>query len=105
MTKQNILGVSLLGGALLFGGVVLAQKPAQNVNPNRHPNLAAASRQIGEWASGRSQLFEMRRQDPAKFRGNAAADTTAYIIPALAITDQDSIECVAIRNIPTDHGL
>jgi hypothetical protein len=44
MTKQNILGVSLLGGALLFGGVVLAQKPAQNVNPNRHPNLAAAQR-------------------------------------------------------------
>jgi hypothetical protein len=29
---------------LLFGGVVLAQKPAQNVNPNRHPNLAAAQR-------------------------------------------------------------
>jgi F0F1-type ATP synthase membrane subunit b/b' len=33
---------SLLGALLLFGGMVLAQKPPQNVNPERHPNLAAA---------------------------------------------------------------
>lgn len=34
----------LLGAVLLCGGVVLAQKPAQNVSPKRHPNLAAAQR-------------------------------------------------------------
>jgi hypothetical protein len=44
MKKQNVVFTCLLGAALLCGGVVLAQKPAQNVNPNRHPNLAAAQR-------------------------------------------------------------
>lgn len=34
----------LAGAALLVGGVAIAQKPVQNVNPNRHPNLAAAQR-------------------------------------------------------------
>ncbi len=33
-----------LAAALLCGGIALAQKPVQNVNPNRHPNLAAAQR-------------------------------------------------------------
>ncbi len=41
--RQNFLKV-LLGGALLCGGLAIAQKPVQNVNPNRHPNLAAAQR-------------------------------------------------------------
>ena len=30
--------------SLLLSGVALAQKPARNVNPNRHPNIAAAQR-------------------------------------------------------------
>lgn len=34
----------LVAASLLAGGVAIAQKPAQNVNPNRHPNLAAAQR-------------------------------------------------------------
>ena len=42
MTK-NLL--KLLFAAVLFcGGMAIAQKPVQNVNPNRHPNLAAAQR-------------------------------------------------------------
>jgi len=41
--KRNLLKVSL-GAALLCGSLAVAQKPAQNVNPNRHPNLAAAQR-------------------------------------------------------------
>lgn len=41
--RQNFLKV-LLGVALLCGGLAIAQKPVQNVNPNRHPNLAAAQR-------------------------------------------------------------
>jgi hypothetical protein len=44
MTKRNVLFNSLLGALLLCGSVVLAQKPAQNVSPRRHPNLAAAQR-------------------------------------------------------------
>ena len=41
--RQNFLKV-LLGVALLCGGLAIAQKPVQNVNPSRHPNLAAAQR-------------------------------------------------------------
>jgi hypothetical protein len=34
----------LLCAALLCGGIALAEKPVQNVNPQHHPNLAAAQR-------------------------------------------------------------
>jgi hypothetical protein len=44
MTKSNVLLTCLGGLGLLCSGVVLAQKPAQNVSPKRHPNLAAAQR-------------------------------------------------------------
>jgi hypothetical protein len=43
MTKTRILAafVTLL---FLIGGLALAQRPAKNVSPGRHPNLAAAQR-------------------------------------------------------------
>ncbi len=41
---SKFLVAVLLAVALLLGGVAIAQKPADNVNPNRHPNLAAAQR-------------------------------------------------------------
>ena len=41
--SKNLL-MLLLGAMLLCGGIALAQKPVQNVNPQRHPNLAAAQR-------------------------------------------------------------
>jgi len=41
--NKNFLRL-LLGAALLCGSIALAQKPVQNVNPHRHPNLAAAQR-------------------------------------------------------------
>jgi hypothetical protein len=44
MKKQTIFGALALAGALVVGGVVGAQMPKDNVNPNRHPNLAAAQR-------------------------------------------------------------
>ena len=43
-TRHKVEFTWLLGAVLLCGGVVLAQKPAQNVSPKRHPNLAAAQR-------------------------------------------------------------
>jgi len=42
MTKNLLM--ALLGAALFCGGMAVAQKPVQNVNPHRHPNLAAAQR-------------------------------------------------------------
>lgn len=42
--RKIILG-SVVGLSLIAGGVAIAQHPpAENVNPNRHPNLAAAQR-------------------------------------------------------------
>lgn len=34
----------MLGSLLILGGVALAQRPKENVDPARHPNLAAAQR-------------------------------------------------------------
>lgn len=42
MTKSRILS-AVFGGALLIGGLALAQ-PERNVSGRRHPNLAAAQR-------------------------------------------------------------
>jgi hypothetical protein len=44
MRSKGILMNALLGALLLSGGVLLAQKPQQNVSGARHPNLAAAQR-------------------------------------------------------------
>ncbi len=45
MMRGNLFVRSALAAALLFTGVSIAQKkPAQNVSPKRHPNLAAAQR-------------------------------------------------------------
>lgn len=43
MRKLRVPSV-VLGFALLAGAVAVAQKPARNVAPGRHPNLAAAQR-------------------------------------------------------------
>jgi hypothetical protein len=44
MIMRRVVFTGLLSGLLLCSGLVLAQKPAQNVSPKRHPNLAAAQR-------------------------------------------------------------
>jgi len=44
MNVRNMVVGSVMGLGLLAGGVMIAQGPARNVNPARHPNLAAAQR-------------------------------------------------------------
>jgi hypothetical protein len=44
MSKRDITFGSLLAIALLCGSVGFAQRPVENINPHRHPNLAAAQR-------------------------------------------------------------
>ena len=41
---RNRFSVLLASSALLLGGMALAQRPKENVNPGHHPNLAAAQR-------------------------------------------------------------
>jgi hypothetical protein len=43
MRKRKLVAYTLVA-VLLGGGVVLAQRPKDNVNAKRHPNLAAAQR-------------------------------------------------------------
>ena len=43
MIRRKLLIQAVLTVSLLFTGVIIAQKkPAQNVSPRRHPNLAQA---------------------------------------------------------------
>lgn len=45
MNIRKVLLGGALGTGLIAGGVAIAQHPpAENVNPNRHPNIAAAQR-------------------------------------------------------------
>jgi hypothetical protein len=43
MIKTRILAM-VFGALLLIGAAATAQRPARNVSPARHPNLAAAQR-------------------------------------------------------------
>ena len=44
MTKSKLVLSSVLGAALLCGGIALAQMPERDINGHKHPNLAAAQR-------------------------------------------------------------
>ena len=44
MTKGKFVLGSVLGAALLWGGVAIAQKPERDISAQKHPNLAAAQR-------------------------------------------------------------
>jgi len=41
MIKTRVVS-AVLGSLLLVGGVAIAQRPKENISPERHPNLAAA---------------------------------------------------------------
>jgi hypothetical protein len=43
MTKIRTL-FAVIGSLMLLVGLAVAQRPKENVNPGRHPNLAAAQR-------------------------------------------------------------
>jgi hypothetical protein len=44
MTIRRVVLTGIVSGALLCGGVLLAQKPPRDISARRHPNLAAAQR-------------------------------------------------------------
>lgn len=46
MNMRNAVLSTVLGGALVCAGVVLAQAPVPNIDPARHPNLAEAQHHI-----------------------------------------------------------
>jgi hypothetical protein len=44
MTIRKMAVSGIVAATLLWGGILLAQKPERDVSPRRHPNLAAAQR-------------------------------------------------------------
>ncbi len=48
MTKKNSLVSTILYAGLFCSAVVLAQAPVQNINKNKHPNLAEAQSHVAE---------------------------------------------------------
>ena len=59
----------LLAAALLLGGIALAQKPPENINPNRHPNLAAAQRACDH---AYEKIVEAQQANEFDLQGHAA---------------------------------
>lgn len=48
ITKKNSLVSTILCAGLFCSAVVLAQAPVQNINKNKHPNLAEAQSHVAE---------------------------------------------------------
>lgn len=47
MNRRSLVWTGVLSLAVITGGITLAQNPpARNINPARHPNLAAAQRLV-----------------------------------------------------------
>jgi hypothetical protein len=69
MTKRNMAVGSVLGLSLLVSGITLAQAPARNVNPGRHPNLAAAQRMT---ANAYEKVSAAQQANEFDMQGHAA---------------------------------
>jgi len=41
MTMRKVVVSGIVAATLFCGGILLAQKPERDINPHRHPNLAA----------------------------------------------------------------
>ena len=68
MTKAKFVLGSVLGVALICGGVAVAQKPVDNISGKKHPNLAAAqhlSQQAWEKVTAAQQANEWDMQGHA----------------------------------------
>lgn len=69
MRISKSLAGAVLVAALIGGGVVAAQRPAENVSGKRHPNLAAAQR-LSEQAF--SKITEAQQANEWDLDGHAA---------------------------------
>lgn len=89
MNVNRVLLAGTLGLGLIAGGAAIAQHPpAENVNPNKHPNIAAAQRlteqaynkivaaqQANEWDLGGHASHAKALLDQANNELKAAAET------------------------------
>jgi hypothetical protein len=66
MIRKNLLGSLVLGAAFACGSAAFAQ--IQNINPQRHPNLAAAQASI---AHASEHIDTAQRDTHGRFGGHA----------------------------------
>jgi hypothetical protein len=69
MKRKNLLLSSILAGALVCGGVVLAQAPGVDIDPARHSNLAEAQRHIQQ---AYQKIDEAQQANRDELGGHAA---------------------------------
>jgi hypothetical protein len=62
MTTKRILLGSLLSVGLFYGGVLFGQRPVENIDSHRHPNLAEAQHHL-EQAWGKADEAEKDNKD------------------------------------------
>ena len=48
MTKTNVIRTLVMCSVMASTSMMFAQGPAQNIDPNKHPHLAAAQTTIGQ---------------------------------------------------------
>jgi hypothetical protein len=88
MIKPRVAS-AVLGFLLVVGGVAIAQRPKENISPERHPNLAAAQRlsqqawerivaaqQANEWDLGGHAEKAKRLLDEVNNELKLAAETS-----------------------------
>jgi hypothetical protein len=68
MTTRKIFLGSLLGVGLFCGGVLYGQRPVENIDSHRHPNLASAQHHLQE-AWGNAE--EARKENKDELGGHA----------------------------------
>jgi len=68
MTRENIFVGGLLGVALICSGALFAQRPVENIDPHRHPNLAEAQHHI---LQAFNKVEEARKDTKDEFGGHA----------------------------------
>lgn len=69
MTTKRILLNSLLGVGLFCAGALYAQRPVENIDPHRHPNLAEAQHHLQQaWG----KVDEAQKENKDELGGYAA---------------------------------
>ncbi|MGB9433054.1 MAG: hypothetical protein WBQ89_12490 [Candidatus Acidiferrum sp.] len=73
MTRKNIFLSSLLCVGSFCGGALLAQRPVENIDPHRHPNLAEAQHHLQQ-AWGKADEAQKENKDELGGHAQKAKD-------------------------------
>lgn len=78
MTKNRVIRTLVMCSVMAGSSIMFAQGPAQNIDPNRHSNLAAAQRSIAQ----AYQKIEAAQQANRDQLGNHAQRAKELLVQA-----------------------